>query len=51
MREQFIDSTGKLKREAVATYQCYRERFIELLWALMYLYGGQPARAPELLGI
>jgi hypothetical protein len=51
LREQFIDSAGKLKREAVAAYQYYRERFMELLWALMYLYNGQPARIPELLGI
>jgi RecQ family ATP-dependent DNA helicase len=50
-REQFIDSAGKLKREAVAAYQRYRERFMELLWALMHLCGGQPARAPELLGM
>ena len=51
LREQFIDSAGKLKREAVAAYQRYRERFMELLWALMHLCGGQPARAPELLGM
>lgn len=50
-REQFIDSAGRLKREAVAVYQRYRERFMELLWALMHLCGGQPARAPELLGM
>jgi hypothetical protein len=30
-REQFIDSAGRLKREAIAAYQRYRERFIELL--------------------
>ena len=42
---------GKLKREAVVVYQCYKERFIELLWALMYLYNGQLVRIPELLGI
>jgi RecQ family ATP-dependent DNA helicase len=50
LREQFMDA-GTLKREAVAAYQRYVERFQELLWVLMHLCGGQPARAPELLGI
>ena len=50
LREQFMD-TGRLKREAVAAYQRHVERFQELLWVLMHLCGGQPARAPELLGI
>jgi RecQ family ATP-dependent DNA helicase len=51
LREQFMDSAGKLKREAVAAYQRHVERFQELLWGLMHLCGGQPARAPELLGM
>jgi len=50
LRGQFMD-TGRLKREAVATYQRYIERFQELLWVLIYLYSRQPARALELLGI
>jgi superfamily II DNA helicase RecQ len=51
LREQFMDAAGKLKREAGAAYQRHVERFQELLWGLMHLCGGQPARAPELLGI
>jgi hypothetical protein len=51
LREQFINATGTLKREAVARYQRHVERFQELLWGLMHLCGGQPARAPELLGM
>jgi hypothetical protein len=31
LREQFMDAVGKLKREAVATFQRYVERFQELL--------------------
>jgi hypothetical protein len=50
LREQFMD-TGTVKRGAVAAYQCHVERFQELLWILMHLCSGQPARAPELLGI
>ncbi|KAK6591982.1 hypothetical protein H4I95_11932 [Botrytis cinerea] len=51
LREQFIGAAGKLKREAVAAFQRHVERFQELLWGLMHLCGGQPARAPELLGM
>ena len=51
LREQFMDVVGKLKREAVAAFQRHVERFQELLWGLMHLCGGQPARAPELLGM
>lgn len=51
LREQFMDAAGKLTREAVAAYQRHVERFQELLWGLMHLCGGQPARAPELLGM
>ena len=51
LREQFIDSTRRLKREAVAGYQRYVERFQELLQVLIHLYSSQLARAPELLGI
>ena len=50
LREQFMDR-GKLKQEAVAAYQRHIERFQELLWILMHLCGGQPARAPELFGM
>jgi len=50
LREQLMDA-GKLKREAVAAYERHVERFQELLWVLMHLCGGQPARAPELLGM
>ena len=42
---------GKLKRKAIAAFQCHIERFQELLWGLMYLYDKQPVRASELLGI
>ncbi|KAK6591435.1 DNA helicase [Botrytis cinerea] len=45
LREQFIGAAGKLKREAVAAFQRHVERFQELLWVLMHLCGGQPARA------
>jgi hypothetical protein len=31
LREQFMASTGKLKREAVAAYQRHVEQFQELL--------------------
>jgi hypothetical protein len=31
LREQFIGAAGKLKREAVAAFQRYVERFQELL--------------------
>ena len=50
LREQFM-AAGKVKREAVAAYQRHIERFQELLWICMHLCGGQPARAPELLGM
>jgi RecQ family ATP-dependent DNA helicase len=50
LREQFMDA-GTVKRGAVAAYQRHVERFQELLWILMHLCGGQPARAPELLGM
>jgi hypothetical protein len=48
LREQFM-AAEKVKREAVAAYQRYIERFQELLLVLMHFCGGQPARAPELL--
>ncbi|KAK6591502.1 hypothetical protein H4I95_12174 [Botrytis cinerea] len=51
LREQFMNAAGKLKREAVAAFQHHVERFQELLWGLMHVCGGQPARAPELLGM
>ncbi len=51
LREHFMDQAGRLKKKAVTAYQRYVERFQELLWVLMHLCGGQPARAPELLGM
>jgi len=51
VRKQFINAGRKLKKKAIAAYKRHIERFQELLWVLMYLCGGQPARAPELLGI
>lgn len=51
LREQFLNAARKLEREAVAKYQRYVERFQELLWGLRHLCDGQPARAPELLGM
>jgi len=47
--EKMVDepSETKVKREAVAAYQRYIERFQELLLVLMHLCGGQPARAPS----
>src|SRR6266536_3642655 len=51
LREHFMDQAGRLKKKAVTAYQRYVERFQELLWGLMHLCGGQPARAPELLGM
>lgn len=46
LREQVKDAARKMKREAVAVFQCHVEQFQELLWGLIYLYSGQPARAP-----
>ncbi|KAK5279582.1 hypothetical protein LTR40_007588 [Exophiala xenobiotica] len=51
LRGQFLDPSGSLKRTAVAGYQRHVERFQELLWICMHFCGGQPARAPELLGM
>jgi hypothetical protein len=51
LREQFINSHGQLRRSAMVTYQRHVERFQELLLISMRICGGQPARAPELLGI
>jgi hypothetical protein len=42
LREQFMDSAGRLKREAIAVYQRHVERFQELLWVLMMLLSQPP---------
>jgi RecQ family ATP-dependent DNA helicase len=50
IQEQFMEA-GRLKKKAMAVYQRHVERFQELVWVLMHLSGGQPARTPELLGM
>ena len=51
LHERFIDNQGQLRRLSVVAYQRYVERFQELLLITMHICGGQPARAPELLGM
>ena len=51
LRRQFINDDHTLKKKAIGSYQRKVERFKELLWLCMHFGGGQPARAPELLGI
>jgi RecQ family ATP-dependent DNA helicase len=51
LREQFLDVDGKLKDGAGEAYQRHIERFLEVLLVLMHLCGGQPSRAPEILGL
>ena len=51
LREQFLDAEGKVKEGAGEVYQRHVERFQELLLILMHLCGGQPSRAPEILGL
>jgi hypothetical protein len=51
LQEQFLDVEGKLKEGAGEAYQRHIERFLELLLVLMRLCGGQPSRAPEILGL
>jgi hypothetical protein len=56
IREQFIEGNGigsrpQYQDAAVAAYQRSIERFQELLLILLHAASGQPARAPELLGI
>ena len=56
LREKFIDesvarSTPKFKKDAAEAYERHVERFRELLLITAHICGGQPGRAPELLGI
>jgi RecQ family ATP-dependent DNA helicase len=51
LREQFLDGDGRLREGAGAQYQRHIERFLELLLVLIHLCGGQPSRAPEILGL
>jgi hypothetical protein len=46
-----LDVDGKLKDGAGEVYQRHIERFLEVLLVLMHLCGGQPSRAPEILGL
>lgn len=51
VRGAFLDAAGTLKRSAVAAYRRHVTRFKEVLLILMQICGGQPSRAPELLGM
>ena len=56
VRERFIDEASDEERpricpEIADQYQRSIDRFRELLLVLFHLCGGQPARAPELLGL
>jgi RecQ family ATP-dependent DNA helicase len=51
VRGAFLDAAGTLKASAVAGYRRHVTRFKELLLILMQICGGQPSRAPELLGM
>jgi hypothetical protein len=51
LREKFLDDDGLLKPGAGEAYQRHVERFLELLLVLIHLCGGQPSRAPEILGL
>jgi hypothetical protein len=55
LRQQFMDErlvgTPKFKKSAAEAYGRHVERFRELLLVLMHICGGQPGRAPEILGI
>jgi superfamily II DNA helicase RecQ len=54
LREQFVDEgTGaaKIKKEAAEAYDRDIVRFQELILIIMYIWGGQVPRTPEILGI
>jgi hypothetical protein len=42
---------GTIRTQAVIAYRARVERFEEMLLILIHISGGQPARAPELLGM
>ncbi|PVH71468.1 hypothetical protein DL98DRAFT_615427, partial [Cadophora sp. DSE1049] len=49
LRGQFMDSAGRLKREAVAAYQRHVERFQELLWVVRGITVGSKQLLDELV--
>lgn len=46
-----LDPKFPYRGEAIREYSREVEKFRGLMWMLMYITGGQPARAPELLGL
>jgi hypothetical protein len=50
LQKQFWNN-GIVRTQAVAAYHARVERFEEMLLMLIHISGGQPARAPELLGM
>ena len=56
LRKQFInkgtnDLSKQIRKEEAKAYKHEVKRFQELLLILMYIYGGQPRRAPKILSI